>query len=348
MTAPRLSICIPTHNFGKFIGATLKSIADQHNELLEVVVVDGASTDCTPEVVRSFEKQLPGMRYIRLDTKGGIDRDMAYAVEAATGEYCWLMSSDDVIRPGAIVKVMAALNAGGDIFLCNRIECDIALKPKRDKRWLRRSIVSHTYRFQSSNDFVAYFRDARSLGALFSYMSSIVFRRSMWQQVVYDGSLDDTNYAHVYRLFSMLKHGGQLVYLSDPLVLCRGNNDSFAVSGLAKRLAIDLDGYKRIADKIAFDESEKKSFLGVIRHEHPWYSWYWIARERNDAVGVGQWKAFKERLGQFGYGKMGIFAADLLGRLETPINGLRLAKRALVKGFRLVRRMVRVSTNHSA
>src|SRR3990172_10682313 len=117
MLPPRLSICIPTYNYGEFIGATLTSVADQFTDGLEVVVVDGGSTDCTPEVVRSFEERLPGMRYIRLTTRGGIDRDMAHTVAVATGEYCWLLSSDDVLRPGAIgAGVKGFYGRGGDFF----------------------------------------------------------------------------------------------------------------------------------------------------------------------------------------------------------------------------------------
>ena len=328
MMSPRLSICIPTYNFGEFIGATLTSIADQFTDGLEVVVIDGGSTDRTPEVVRSFEERLPGMRYIRLTARGGIDRDMAHAVAVATGDYCWLMSSDDVLYPGAVSAALTAFEAGGDILLCNRTECDIHLQPRRNRYWLRKSIGSRSYVFRDGNDFKAYFRDARSLGAIFSYMSSIIFRRELWHKVAYDGSLDDTNYAHVYRLFTMLRQGARLVYMHDPLVLCRGDNDSFAVGGLAKRIAIDLYGYKRISDRLFTEEDVKKRFLEVMQREHPWHR---IAKLRSEAGDIKQWLIFKERLGHFGYGWTSLFVASLLGSSKKLINGLYLAARAVRK-----------------
>jgi len=328
MLPPRLSICIPTYNYGEFIGATLTSVADQFTDGLEVVVVDGGSTDCTPEVVRSFEERLPGMRYIRLTARGGIDRDMAHTVAVATGEYCWLLSSDDVLRPGAIGAALKAFEAGGDILLCNRTECDIHLQPRRNRYWLRKSIGSRSCVFRDGNDFKAYFRDARSLGAIFSYMSSIIFRRELWHKVAYDGSLDDTNYAHVYRLFAMLRQGARLLYMRDPLVLCRGDNDSFAAGGLAKRIALDLNGYKRISDQLFVEEDVRKSFLEVMQREHPWHR---IARLRSEAGGIEQWSAFKERLSQCGYGRTSLFVASLLGSSKMLINGLHLVGRAVRK-----------------
>jgi predicted GTPase len=37
----RLSVCIPTYNFGRFIGETIDSIVRQATEEVEIVVLDG-------------------------------------------------------------------------------------------------------------------------------------------------------------------------------------------------------------------------------------------------------------------------------------------------------------------
>src|SRR5882672_5791002 len=102
----KLSICIPTYNRAAFIGESLQSIFVQGSEAIEVVVVDGASTDNTAEVVSSFQNNFPNLTYHRGAQNKGVDRDMASAVELARGEYCWLMSSDDSLRPGSIRKML--------------------------------------------------------------------------------------------------------------------------------------------------------------------------------------------------------------------------------------------------
>ncbi len=83
MNKTALSICIPIYNFGAFIGETLASILPQATDEVEVLVVDGASTDNTPEVIAAIQRTFPGLRYNRLEKKGGIDRDMARSVELA-------------------------------------------------------------------------------------------------------------------------------------------------------------------------------------------------------------------------------------------------------------------------
>lgn len=99
---PRLSLCIPTFNRAAFIGETLESIIAQATDDVEIVVVDGASTDGTEEVIRIFQKRFPRLRYHRGDRNMGVERDTQKAVELAEGNYCWLMCSDDVLKPGAI------------------------------------------------------------------------------------------------------------------------------------------------------------------------------------------------------------------------------------------------------
>jgi len=105
----RLSICIATRNRAKFIGATLESILVQATEEVEIVILDGASTDNTEEIVRLYQDRFPRLRYFRQETNMGIDRDFTKSVELAHGDYCWLFCDDDLFKPGAIRVVLEAL-----------------------------------------------------------------------------------------------------------------------------------------------------------------------------------------------------------------------------------------------
>jgi abequosyltransferase len=106
----RLSICIATYNRADFIAESLDSILAQNLDEVEVVIVDGASTDHTAELVGRYVQERPGIfRYFREPTKGGVDLDYAKAVSYAAGEYCWLFTDDDPLMPGAVARVLAAL-----------------------------------------------------------------------------------------------------------------------------------------------------------------------------------------------------------------------------------------------
>lgn len=106
-------------NRGDLLGETLESIVPQAGEDIEIVLLDGASTDNTPEVAAQYQRRCPGLRYIREPINGGVDKDFDRAVEAATGEYCWLLSDDDLLAPDAIRTVLAAIERGFSLIVVN-------------------------------------------------------------------------------------------------------------------------------------------------------------------------------------------------------------------------------------
>jgi len=119
MKTPLLSICIATYNRADFIGETLDSISSQLSDEVEIVVVDGASTDNTQEVVENYAAGCPSLRFIRLPQKGGVDQDFCKAVEYANGEYCWLFPDDDLFNPGAIQRVLQELRNKHSLVIVN-------------------------------------------------------------------------------------------------------------------------------------------------------------------------------------------------------------------------------------
>src|SRR3954463_16039767 len=129
LSTPTLSICIPTYNFGAFIGQTLASITPQITPDVEIVILDGGSSDDTAQVVQAVAERSPRIRYVRQAHRGGIDRDMARVVDLAQGEYCWLFSADDIMQSGALDFVLQAIRSADDLYLCGVSLCDIAMRP---------------------------------------------------------------------------------------------------------------------------------------------------------------------------------------------------------------------------
>lgn len=117
--SPRLSICIATLNRGAFIAQTLDTIVPQLRDDVELVIVDGASKDDTADVVGCYVAADPRVRYVRLDKASGVDQDYDLAVSHARGAYCWLMTDDDLVKPGAVDRVLAALDGRVEVVIVN-------------------------------------------------------------------------------------------------------------------------------------------------------------------------------------------------------------------------------------
>lgn len=254
MPGKTLSICIPTFNFGNFIGETLDSIIRQMRPGVEIVILDGGSTDMTAEVVSNAQKTGADIRYHRLDQRGGIDRDMARVVELATGRYCWLFSGDDVMRSGAIDRMLALVESGRDVYLCKHSMCTLDMKVLGDRDVIK-SARPLIFNLKDQGDRERYFELAQTTEAFFSFIGGIVVRTEKWRSAKLNEEFVGSCWAHVVRLFELMDHVLSVEYVPEVLLDRRGDNDSFANQGVVNRYRIAIEGYNRIADGIVGHES---------------------------------------------------------------------------------------------
>lgn len=96
---PVISIVVPSFNQGRYIGETLSSLVAQDYPNLEIIVIDGGSTDETVSVIRSFEKHI---RYWVSEKDRGQTHAINKGLEHVSGELFNWLNSDDVLEPGAL------------------------------------------------------------------------------------------------------------------------------------------------------------------------------------------------------------------------------------------------------
>lgn len=243
-----LSICIPTHNFGQYIGDTLESILAQTNDRVEVIVFDSASTDNTPEIVQSYLKRFPKLRYYRNEKKRGIDRDMAETVNLAQGEYCWLFSSDDIMKEGAISRVLEEIKGGHDVYITGFTNCGIEISMIREEYQILNVKTDRVFNLTDRAERLYYFSKAIKTPAFFSFMSSLICKKISWDRGVVDNKYIGSCWAHVARIFSLIPGGLSIKFLVDSLLYRRSFNDSFASNGIIRRVEIAVLNFQTIAD----------------------------------------------------------------------------------------------------
>jgi len=264
-----LSICIPTYNFGKFIGQTLDSILPNLTEGVEVVILDGGSTDNTANVVAQRQRDLPQIKYHRQEFRGGIDRDIAKVISLAHGDYCWLFSADDIMMSGAVDKVINFIQSNCDIYLCEQILCDYEMHPLTGYPIFNHITTPEIFDLGNAFQRQRYFSNARTSEAFFSFLSGPIFRRDIWERA--DGipeSFYETCWGLAGRLLSLVLGGLVVHYLGEKLVYKRGGNDSFREHGVVNRLQISVEGFAHIAETIFGKDSQEAFHIRrVIRSE---------------------------------------------------------------------------------
>lgn len=271
----KISFCIPTYNrsllLSELINSIVKQVKPQNIGKIEICISDNNSSDDTASMVTAWKTKTEiSIVYFKSQVNMGPDRNYMRAVELANGEYCWYFGSDDMLAEGALDVMLNHLSGNSDIYLCNRVDCDFLMNRIKDECWLAPEENSNHYDFSDDVDFITYLNKANSVGALFSFLSSIVFRREKWNAIELDNSYIGTAYSHVYKILKFRESVCDFVYLKDHLVLCRGGNDSFMDAGVLKRIFLDYDGYLKLAnDLFVIDSSIYISFIAVLRRHHP-------------------------------------------------------------------------------
>jgi glycosyltransferase involved in cell wall biosynthesis len=173
LAGPRLSICIGTYNRAKFIGETLDSIVAQLEPGVEIVIMDNASSDNTTEVVTQYLLRHPEIRYFRKQENTGFDRNYDEAVKYAKGEYCWLMSDDDLLSSGAIANVLSVLGGGDDLIVVNSEVRNADLSIEVEDKVIKLD-SDRIYREADRDNF--FIGNAKYL----SFIGCLVIRRAYW------------------------------------------------------------------------------------------------------------------------------------------------------------------------
>lgn len=108
---PGVTVVIPTFDRAEFLDESISSLLAQDYRDLEVLVLDDGSTDRTPEILKRYVKSHPGrFRWARHENMGQA-RTLNRGFEMAKNDIIGYLSSDDVLLPGAVAKLVEALVA---------------------------------------------------------------------------------------------------------------------------------------------------------------------------------------------------------------------------------------------
>lgn len=108
--APLVSVIVPVHNGAATLERTLRSIAAQSYERLEIIIVDDGSTDGSAELAAGFCATEPRARLLT-QANAGVAAARNAGIAAATGPYCAPIDADDLWHERKIERQVAALRS---------------------------------------------------------------------------------------------------------------------------------------------------------------------------------------------------------------------------------------------
>ena len=235
-----ISIVCPTYNSKLFIERTLKSVINQTDKPLELIISDDGSTDGTLDFIKNFfDSNQVEFEYKMIQNphkRPGASRNAG--IKAARGDWIAFLDSDDIWYPDKITQIQNVINNNSNInFICNN---EILVTKKNKKRLMNYS--------KKYNPNIKLFNQLYTAN-LFS-TSAVACKRSL----LINNSLFDEKLlsAQDYDLWLKLSPNIKLYFINKPLGEYIEREGNITSSSLNKRLKNELLIAKKYRKNFSF------------------------------------------------------------------------------------------------
>ena len=100
----KVSVILPIYNVAPYLDDTFQSVINQSLKEIEIIAVNDGSTDEGESIILKYKQQDPRIIYIYQENQGqSVARNNA--LQYATGQYIYMMDSDDVLANPEALKI---------------------------------------------------------------------------------------------------------------------------------------------------------------------------------------------------------------------------------------------------
>jgi glycosyltransferase involved in cell wall biosynthesis len=126
--APTVTVLMAVHDGQDFVREAVESVLAQTLRDLELLIIDDASTDSTPEILASLTD--PRVRILTNSVNLGLTRSLNIGLREARGEFIARLDHDDAAAPDRLGKQLAFLREHPD---CVAVGCRLELRGEEEK-----------------------------------------------------------------------------------------------------------------------------------------------------------------------------------------------------------------------
>ncbi len=215
---PLVSVVIVSYNQREFLEAAILSVLEQDHPRVELIVVDGASTDGSVEILERYRDRIAKLI---IEKDRGQSDALNKGFTHARGEICNWLCSDDLLVPGALSAVAAAwTRSGADMILGG---CRVIDSAGQILRLHHSGFPLEEVHPLSFGDLVSFHSVWQ--GGHYFYQPEVYFSRDLWQR---SGGFirEDLYYAMDYEMYLRFALASATVYHVPTFVGCSRVHDS--------------------------------------------------------------------------------------------------------------------------
>jgi glycosyltransferase involved in cell wall biosynthesis len=264
----KVSVIIPCYNHADYLRLCLRSVFHQTFKGFEVIVVDDASTDNTPNVIKEFKDSR--LCYVRHRKNFGVSSALNTGINLSRGEFIAIIGADDLMKPDNLfVKVdilskypsIGLVYSNAEIIDEDGTIIGLAKKQKSDGKLFVEKPFD------------------RLLYGNFITASSVMVRKSCFEKVgLFDTEL---HYAEDWDMWLRLAYFYNFGYVDIPLVQYRLHLRTKSLSQQNYSENKDLAYMERVINKIFFEFSLQKE--GYSYRKIYWSNYF---RMLNNKLGI--------------------------------------------------------------
>ncbi len=118
MSRPKVTVYVPSRNYGRYLEQCLQSLARQSLPDWEAILIDDASSDDSAARMDAFRARFPErVRVLRNEHPQGLRANANTALELASGEYVMRLDADDYLDENALLVLANHLDRHPDVGL---------------------------------------------------------------------------------------------------------------------------------------------------------------------------------------------------------------------------------------
>lgn len=112
---PTIDVIVPCYNYGRFLRSCVDSVLSQRGCEVRILIIDDASTDDSLAIARSLAERDGRIQVVAHEKNRGHIATYNEGIEWLSADYMLLLSSDDMLAPGAFARALALMEADRSI-----------------------------------------------------------------------------------------------------------------------------------------------------------------------------------------------------------------------------------------